>query len=88
MEWMADSKIRGPFRQNMTFPDLSVVTYFKSLNVHRGGLLLTGPDPLHHLDAAPLAVVDRRQWHRPVEGVTAGWVCVAVALEAAHPAPG
>ena len=53
-----------------------------------GGVVLTGPDPLDHLDAAPLAVVDRRQWHRPIEGVTAGWVCVAVALEAAYSAPG
>ena len=53
-----------------------------------GGVLLTGPDPLHHLDAAPLAVVDWRQWHRPVEGVAARGVRVTVALKAAHPAPG
>ena len=50
--------------------------------------LLTRADALDHLDAAPLADVDRRQRQGPVEGVAAGRVRVAVALEAPHPAPG
>ena len=50
--------------------------------------LLTGADALDHLDAAPLADVDGRQRQGPVEGVAAGRVRVAVALEAPHPPTG
>ena len=50
--------------------------------------LLTRADALDHLDAAALADVDGRQRQGPVEGVAAGRVRVAVALEATHPPTG
>ena len=52
------------------------------------GVRLTRADPLDHLDAAALAAVDGRQRQRPVEGVAARGVGVAVALEAPHLAAG
>ena len=84
MEWMAARAPPIPRSE-----DLSAAPENDLSRLLIGGrALLTRPDALDHLDAAPLAVVDWRQWHRPVEGVAARGVRVTVALKAAHPAPG
>ena len=84
MEWMAARAPPIPRSE-----DLSAAPENDLSRLLIGGrALLTRPDALDHLDAAALADVDGRQRQGPVEGVAAGRVRVAVALEAPHLAAG